>query len=87
MPELINLVVQNNIILFTFLAYLMYCMQLYNVGVFQLYKHWYLKAIQYTLETLDFDYIVLSFLQDFYNIYTQTFKKSIIKHTFEESGM
>jgi hypothetical protein len=52
------------------------------MGCFQTEKHWHTKAIEYTLDNLDFDYSIASFLQDLPEIRAKTFQKSIIRDTF-----
>ena len=66
-PEFILLARANNIVPFSFPAHLTHCMQPLDVGVFQPYKHWHNKAIQYSIENLDFEnldfeYSISSFL-------------------------
>ncbi|KIM94828.1 hypothetical protein OIDMADRAFT_135030, partial [Oidiodendron maius Zn] len=85
--EFILLARENNVIPFSFPAHLAHYMQPCNVVIFQAMKHWYSKAIQCTLESLDFDYTVGSFLRDLPKIRTQTPKKMTIKHAFEQAGM
>jgi hypothetical protein len=50
-------------------------------------KHWHSKAIQHTLETLDLDYTIGSFLRDLPEIRAQTLKKKTIKNAFEQAGI
>jgi hypothetical protein len=84
-PEFIDLATRHNIVPFSFPAHLTHCMQPCDVGIFQSYKHWHSKAIQYALETLDFEYIVSSFLRDLAEVRSRTFKKSTIKSAFEKA--
>ena len=85
--EFVNLARQNNIVPFTFPAHLTHCMQPCDVKLFLAIKHWHSKAIQYALESLDFDYTIASFLQDLPEIRSQTMKKTTIKHAFKKAGM
>jgi hypothetical protein len=62
-------------------------MQPLEVGVFQAYKHWHSKAIQYALEQLEFEYSIASFFRDLPGIRAETLKKNTIKHAFRAAGM
>jgi hypothetical protein len=64
-----------------------HCIQPLDVGVFHPYKHWHNRAIQYTIENLDFEYSILSFLRDLPAIRAKTLKKGTIKDAFRKSGM
>jgi hypothetical protein len=81
-PQFILLAYQHNIILFSFPAHMSHCMQPLDVGCFQTEKHWHTKAIEYTLDNLDFDYSIASFLRDLPEIRAKTFQKSIIRDAF-----
>jgi hypothetical protein len=62
-------------------------MQPLDVGVFQPYKHWHNKAIQYAIANLDFEYTIASFLRDLADVWAQTFTKGTIKDAFRKAGM
>lgn len=86
-PQLILLAEKNNVILFTFPAHLTHCMQPLDVGVFQPYKHWHNKAVQYATESLDFEYTIASFFRDLPEIREKTFKKATVQNAFRKAGM
>jgi hypothetical protein len=86
-PQFILLARANNIVPFTFPVHLTHCMQPLDVGVFQSYKHWHNKAIQCALETLDFEYTILSFLRDLCEVQSKTFKRTTIQNAFTTSAM
>jgi hypothetical protein len=62
-------------------------MQPCDVRIFQSYKHWHSKAIQYVIETLDFEYTVASFLRDLPEVHKRTFTKSTIQSAFKKAGI
>lgn len=86
-PEFVLLATNNSIVPFTFPAHLTHCMQPCDVGMFQTLKHQHSKAINYALDSLEFDYTISSFLRDLPEIRTQTFKKTTIKSAFQKSGI
>jgi hypothetical protein len=86
-PEFIKLANKNYILLYPLLAHLTYCMQPFDVGVFQLYKHWYNKAIKDSLASLDIEYTLCFFLRDLAGICKKTFKRRTIKYAFQKAGI
>jgi hypothetical protein len=76
-----------NIHLYPFPSYLTYVLQPLDVGVFQLYKHWYKKAVQHTIRNLDLNYNVASFMHDMQEIRAETFKKGTIYSAFWKAGI
>jgi hypothetical protein len=75
-----------NIHLYPFFSYFTYVLQLLNVRVFQLYKHWHTKVVQHAMRNLDLDYNIAPFMQDLLEIRAETFKKGIIHSAFQKSG-
>ena len=63
-PEFIALANDNHIRPYLLIAYLTYCMQPFDVGVFQPYKQWHDKAIQDALEEFSTKYTLSQFLGD-----------------------
>jgi len=57
------------------------------VGVFQTYKHWHNKAIERSIERLEFDYGISHFFHDLHEIRQATFSILTIKHAFKKSGI
>lgn len=86
-PQFTLLAHANCIIPFTFPSHLTHCLQPLDVGVFQPYKHWHKKAIQYALRSLDIEYNIASFFRDLDSIRTNTFKPSTIINSFRDSGI
>ncbi len=86
-PEFILLAIRNHVIPVAFPAHLTHVMQPLDVGVFQPYKHWHNKAIQYAIANLDFEYTIASFLRDLADVWAQTFTKGTIKDAFRKAGM
>jgi hypothetical protein len=76
-----------NIYLYPFSGHLIYILQPFDVGVFQLYKHWYKKTVQYTMYNLDLDYNIAFFIHNLYKIQAETFKKGTIYSVFRKAGM
>jgi hypothetical protein len=60
----------------------------FDIGVFQTYKYWHRKAVQHTVQSLDYDYIISSFFRDLNDIRMDTLKKVQFKALSErlESG-
>jgi hypothetical protein len=72
---------------YTFPGHLTHVLQPLDVGVFQPYKHWHRKAVQYAIRSLDYDYTISSFFRDLDDIRTNTFKKSTIQGAFRKAGI
>jgi hypothetical protein len=77
----------SNIYLFPFPGHLIYILQPLNIGIFQPYKYWYKKAVQYTIYNLDIDYNIASFLRDLGKICNNIFKRGTILEAFRKAGI
>jgi hypothetical protein len=77
----------HNIHPYPFLGHLTHILQPLDVGVFQPYKHWHKKAVQYAMRNLDLDYNVASFMHDMREIRAETFKKGTIYSAFKKAGI
>jgi hypothetical protein len=78
---------EYSIIPYAFPGHLTHILQPLDVGVFQPYKHWHQKAVQYAIRSLDFDYTIASFFRDLEEIRLQTFKKGTIQGAFRKAGI
>jgi hypothetical protein len=76
-----------NIYLYLFSEYFIYILQLLDISIFQLYKYWYKKAVQYTIYNFDLDYNIVSFIHDLYKIWAEIFKKGTIYSIFRKTGI
>ena len=85
--KFLKLVNDNHILSYPLIPHLIHCMQLLDVGVFQLYKYQHNIAIRNALANLSFKYDIRSFLQDLPTIRENIFKKKTIRHVFKKSGM
>jgi hypothetical protein len=85
--ELIALINDNHIRLYSLISHLTHCMQSLDVGVFQSYKHWHNVAIQKAIAESFVEYSLTQFLRDLTKIRNETFKSSTIRHAFEKSEM
>jgi hypothetical protein len=86
-PEFVLLAHQHHIILYTFPSHLTHVMQPLDVGVFQLYKHWYKKVIQHAMYNLDISYNIVFFLRDLTEIRYNTFKIGTVKNAWKKAGI
>jgi len=65
----------------------MHKIQPLNVVVFQLFKHWYGKAVNQAYRNSAFKIDKMEFLYLIPNVRKRTFKKIIIKAVFAETGL
>lgn len=86
-PRFIIKATDNNIHPFPFPGHLTHILQPLDVAIFQPYKHWHQKAVQYANRGLDIEYTIASFLRDLSGIREKTFKKTTIVGAFRKSGM
>jgi hypothetical protein len=82
--EFIALANANHIRPYPLIAHLTHCMQPLDVGVFQPYKNWHDIAIQDAIAEFS---TLRRFLGDLTKIRENTFKRKIIQHALEKSGM
>ena len=76
-----------NIYLCLFPGHLTYILQPLDIGVFQPYKHWHKKAVQYIMRDLDLDYNMASFMRNLRDIRIETFKAGTIYSAFRKAGI
>jgi hypothetical protein len=86
-PEFVIRATAMNIHPYPLLSHLTHIMQPLDVGVFQPYKYWHKKTIQYAMRNLDIDYNIASFFRDLADIRQETFKKGTIIGAFREAGI
>ena len=79
--------INQKILLAYFPLYLTHKMQPLNIVVFQLFKHWYSKAVNQAYRTGVFKIDKMEFLYLIPNVRKRTFKKATIKAVFAETGL
>ena len=86
-PEFIIKAETHNIHPYSFPGHLTYVLQPLDAGVFQPYKHWHKKAVQYAIRNFDLNYNIVSFIHDVYEITSKTCKRGTIQSVFTKAGM
>jgi hypothetical protein len=86
-PDFILFIYEYQILSYAFPSHLTHVMQLFDVSVFQPYKHWHKKAIQHAIRSLDIDYNIISFLRDLTEIRYNTFKIGTVKNAWKKAGL
>ncbi len=82
-----NLATANKIVLFQLPPHSTYLTQPLDVGVFQLFKHYYIDAIDKAVRLGDEKFGKLEFLSAFQSFCNETFKSSTIWHAFKSTGL
>ena len=86
-PEFVLKAEASNIIVLSFPAYLTHILQPLDVVVFRVYKHYYSKAIDLAIEKLKFEYSIVQFFCDLYDIRAKTLPIETMKSAFKKSGI
>lgn len=80
-----NLVTENKIVLFHFPLHNINLTQPLDVGIFQLFKHFYTDTIDKVVRFGDEKFDKLEFLSAFQSFRNQTFKPTNIRHAFKST--
>lgn len=86
-PKFVLLINKNHIDFCFLFFHMSHCMQPFDVGIFQFYKHWHDVTIQNAFAKFNTEYSLNRFFQNFTKIWNNIFKKSNIRFVFIKSGM